>query len=278
MIVEVRGDVVWLEGHLESNLWPAIKAAVNLSLKRHPKGIILDCSRLLSCSDEGVITFVHAMDYIHSCGARILICDVPSEILEKIKQTPGVRSQLPIAKTLDEARASLNLETMFSSSHETKAMSADRQAEKILLVPVLEILDVSRGVSLARELAGDVPSEIHLVYFLEVPKALPLGAPLPEAEALAQKKLQDAEALFLPPDKKQSKKAGEQKIILMPHVERTREVSSGILNMAKQLKASIIIISTRTAPDMDNEQLELIVSTLLLKAPCEVLIDRMTPS
>lgn len=271
MIVEVRGDVVWLEGHLESNLWPAIKAAVNLSLKRHPKGIILDCSRLLSCTDDGVITFVHAMDYIHSCGARVLICDVPSEILGKIKQTQGVRSQLPIAKTLDEARSSLNLETMFSSS-------AGIKSDKILLVPVLEVLDVSRGVSLAKELAKAVHSEIHLVYFLEVPKALPLGAPLPEAEALAQKKLKEAEALFSLGDKKQARKAGEPRVSLVPHVERTREVSSGILTMAKQLNASVIIISTRMAPDMDNEQLEHIVSTLLLKAPCEVLIDRMTPS
>lgn len=271
MIVEVRGDVVWLEGHLESNLWPAIKAAVNLSLKRHPKGIILDCSRLLSCSDDGVITFVHAMDYIHSVGARVLISCVPDEILEKIRGTQGVRSQLPIAKTLEDARASLNLETMFSSDSETKA-------DKVLLVPVLEILDVSRGVSLAKELAKAVHSEIHLVYFLEVPKTLPLGAPLPEAEALAQKKLKEAEALFAPPDKKQARKAGEPRVSLVPHVERTREVSAGILNLAKQLNASVIIISTRTAPDLDHEQLERIVSTLLVKAPCEVLIDRMTPS
>lgn len=272
MIVEVRGDVVWLEGHLESNLWPAIKAAVNLSLKRHPKGIILDCSRLLSCSDDGVITFVHAMDYIHSVGARVLISCVPDEILEKIRETQGVRSQLPIAKTLEEARASLNLETMFASPGEST------RGDKVLLVPVLEILDISGGVSLAKELAKAVHSEIHLAYFLEVPKSLPIGAPLPEAEALAQKKLKEAEALFAPPDKKQAKKAGEPRVSLVPHVERTREVSAGILNLAKQLNASVIIISTSRAPDMDNEQLEHIVSTLLLKAPCEVVIDRKTPS
>lgn len=271
MIVEVRGDVVYLEGHLDSNLWPAIKAAVNLSLKRHPHGIVVDCSQLLSCTDDGLTMFLNAMDYIHAFGARVIICNVPDEILEKIRQTQGMRSQLPIARTLEEARASLELETMFSPS-------AGIKSDKILLVPVLEVLDVSRGVSLAKELAKAVHSEIHLVYFLEVPKTLPLGAPLPEAEALAQKKLKEAEALFSPPDKKQARKAGEPRVSLVLHVERTREVSSGILSFAQQLKASVIIISTRTAPDMDNEQLEHIVSTLLLKAPCEVLIDRMTPS
>lgn len=270
MIVEVRGDVVHLEGHLESNLWPAIKAAVNLSLKRHPRGIVVDCERLLSCTDDGVITFVHAMDYIHSCGARVLICNVPEEILQKIKQTQGVRSQLPIARTLEEARASLSLETLISAPAETKA-------EKVILVPVLEILDVSRGIALARELSKGISSEVHLSYFLEVPKSLPIGAPLPEAEALAQKKLKEAEALLSPADKKQAKKDALQKLSVAVHVERTREVSSGILNLAKQLQASVIIISTSAAPDLDHEQLEQIVSTLLIKAPCEVLIDRMTP-
>lgn len=272
MIVEVRGDVVHLEGHLESNLWPAIQAAVNLSLKRHPSGIVVDCSQLLSCTDEGLVTFIHAMDYIHAFGARVIICNVPDEILEKIRQTQGVRSQLPIARTLEEARASLNLETMFSSPAEAV------RGDKVLLVPVLEIFDISRGVSLAKELAKAVHSEIHLAYFLEVPKTLPLGAPLPEAEALAQKKLKEAEGMFAPLDKKQARKAGEPRVSLVLHVERTREVSSGILSLAQQLKASVIIISTRMAPDMDNEQLEHIVSTLLLKAPCEVVIDRMTPS
>src|SRR2546423_14865634 len=109
MIVACKDDVVHLSGSLHKNQWLTIKAAAKLLLQQHPQGILIDCSGLTDISEDGAKTFLEAMKDIQGEGARIIVVNLPEQILEVIRSVPGVRSQLPIARTIEEARASFRL-------------------------------------------------------------------------------------------------------------------------------------------------------------------------
>src|SRR5215470_1559686 len=109
MIVTSSDDVVRLSGALVKNQWLTIKAAANLLLQSHPQGIIIDCGELTHVSEDGAKTFLDAIKDIQAAGARMVVCNLPPEVLQVIRSVPGVRSQLPIANSVDEARASLRL-------------------------------------------------------------------------------------------------------------------------------------------------------------------------
>ena len=110
MIIETRGDVVYLSGSLHKNQWMSIRAAANLLLHDHPQGIIVDCAGLENISEDGARTFLEAMRDIESARARILVASLPQKVLTVIKTVPGVRSQLPIAASVEAARASLKVQ------------------------------------------------------------------------------------------------------------------------------------------------------------------------
>ena len=109
MIIETRGDVVRLSGSLHKNQWMSIRAAANLLLHEHPQGIIVDCAGLEDISEDGARTFLEAMRDIEAARARIIVASLPENVLTVIKTVPGVRSQLPIAASVEEARASLQM-------------------------------------------------------------------------------------------------------------------------------------------------------------------------
>ena len=110
MIIETRGHVVHLSGSLHKNQWMSIRAAANLLLHDHPQGIIVDCAGLENISEDGARTFLEAMRDIESARARIIVASLPQNVLTVIKTVPGVRSQLPIAASVEAARASLKVQ------------------------------------------------------------------------------------------------------------------------------------------------------------------------
>src|SRR2546423_14889910 len=109
MIITSKDDVVQLAGSLHKNQWLTIKAAANLLLRDHPRGIIIDCEELTDVSEDGAKTFMEAMKDIQGAGSRIVVCNLPENVLRVVKSTPGIRSQLPLATSKEEARASLLL-------------------------------------------------------------------------------------------------------------------------------------------------------------------------
>ncbi|MBI3945394.1 MAG: universal stress protein [Armatimonadetes bacterium] len=256
MIIEAREDVVTLRGSLVENMWPALKAAANLLLRQHSTGIIIDCGSLEKASGAGVQTFVDAMNYIQKQGARILLTDVPEEVMQVLREVPGAGSQLPVARTIEEARHSLELQDVHPTA------PAGRPG-KVVLVPIVDLLDWEHGVGLACRLADGPRAEIRLVYLLEVPLSLPVGAALPEAEERAREALNQARTL--------ARDCGVQTIA---HVERTRELAAGILQAARDLSADVIVTGVRKADGAADPRLERVLSTLLQKAECEVVIDR----
>ena len=175
MIIETRGDVVHLSGSLHKNQWMSIRAAANLLLHDHPQGIIVDCAGLENISEDGARTFLEAMRDIESARARIIVASLPQNVLTVIKTVPGVRSQLPIAASVEAARASLKVQRRAPDP----APHADAtRSGQVILVPLMAEVDLTYGADLAARLARVAKAEVRLVYLLEVTRTLPLNAPL----------------------------------------------------------------------------------------------------
>ena len=264
MIIEAREDVVQLEGELDKNLWPTIQAAANLLLRHHAEGIIVDGSALTGCSAEGAKTFRDAMDYIARYRARIVVCALPENVSESIRAVPGVRSRLPVTATLEEARASLKL----CGANGTRANGGANTPQNIL-VPLLRPEHTEAASSLACRLAkaasgdGTQKSRLHLAYILEVPRHLPLTAPLPEEEALASKALAAA-----------TDAARCEGVTANPIVTRTRDAGDEIVTQAAALEASLIVLAYQKSDDPADTLMQRVSRIVIDRDPCEVILNK----
>src|SRR5207249_2179189 len=141
MIISSKDDVAQLSGLLHKNQWITIKATASLLLKQHPEGILIDCSELTDISEDGAKSFLDAMRDIQGEGSRIIVCCLPENVLQVIRNVPGVRSQLPIAGSVEEARSSLRLSTRSPSSAQEGSAPVGGT-----VVPILAELDVDHAV------------------------------------------------------------------------------------------------------------------------------------
>ena len=150
MIIETKDDVVRLSGSLTRNQWMTIKAAVNLLLTNRPEGIIVDCSHLDSISEAGAKTFLEAMRDIEAMKARIIVVRLPEQVLAVCKTVPGVRSQLPLADSIEEARASLRMMNR-PGVREKRVSAKDENAKRSesILVPIVANMELSYGAAVA---------------------------------------------------------------------------------------------------------------------------------
>lgn len=261
MIIEAREDIVKLEGNLDKNLWTTIQAAANLLLRHHPQGIIVDGSGLTGCSPEGAKTFRDAMDYIERYRARIVVSALPDGVMEVIKAVPGVRSRLPVAATIEEARASLRL----CGPGGSRAVAGGSVPQNIL-VPLLRPDNPQAASALACRLVKTDPtakSRLHLAYVLEVPRHLPLAAPLPEEEAAAAQTLAAA-----------ATQARSEGVTAESQVARARDAGEEIVHQAGVLGASLIVLAYLPSGDPSDTLMERVTRTVLDRAPCEVVLNK----
>lgn len=271
MIIETKGDTVRLSGSLHKNQWITIRAAANLLLHNHPQGIIIDCENIESISEDGAKTFLEAMRDIETAKSRIVVANLPDNILAVCKTVPGVRSQLPIAKSVEEARASLRIA---SHSLDSTQKSANSNFEKtvlptVIMVPLIDGIDLTYGGALAGRLAHLNKAEVRLIYFIQVPRTLPLNAPLIDEEQRAQAALEKAMRF-----------ARENAAKTTHHVERVREPHEGILAAINAQKAELVVIGAVNEPigAEGHDTFHELVDTLLHRAPCEVIIGRLKPN
>ena len=134
---------------------------------------------------------------------------------------------------------------------------------KRILVPIVGTEYSQRAIEVACRLGAEQKAEIILVHVVEVPMSLPLDAPLPDAEAKAEKVLEEAQQIVnfreLPSHK---------------HVERARHAGSGIIQVAQEEEVSLIVMGLKTK----SASIDLMGRTsrwLLSRAPCEVILDKI---
>lgn len=221
MIIEARADTITLKGNMKSNIWPAIQAAAALLLDNHPTGIIIDASGLDEVTAEGGVTFVEAFNYIGEHNARIVVTGLNEDTLEIIQQVPGVRSQIPLALNIEEARDSLALEEITPQRGKARIAA---------LVPLVGKWD--RAIFHAERYAAGENCEIHLLQMIKVPRNLPLGTPMPEHEAECQQKLDQVVEMVK-----------KDRVSTFGHIERVRSYRDGTAAFVKALDAGFVVLS-----------------------------------
>lgn len=222
MIIEAREDTITLRGAIKSNIWPAIQAAAALLLENHPTGIIIDCFAVTQITARGTDTLADAFAYISSHDARIIVTGLSVEFLAQSKLAPAVRSQLPLADSVEEARASMRLEEVTPKTGKARVRA---------VVPLVG--NWRRAVYLADKLAIGESCEMHLVDLIKVSRALPKGTPLPEREAEGQARVEAAK-----------KVVEDTGLKSFSHVERVRSESAGLAEFIERIKADFTVVST----------------------------------
>lgn len=139
------------------------------------------------------------------------------------------------------------------------------EAIKRILVPTVGTIFAGREVELACRLGEDQKAEISLVYVLEMPRTLPLDAPMPAEEEKGQEALKMAKTIVdlhrLP---------SKIKII------RARTAGQEIVREAAEQDVNLIIIGMKPGMGLTHETFARNIDILMRKAPCELLVDHLT--
>lgn len=254
MIIESYEDVIILSGALRSNFWDAIHTAISLTLKRHPSGVIIDCSGLSEATSAGAETFRDAMDFIQKHDARIIVAAVPPAVMEVLKSVPEVRSQLAVANSVEAARRSLDLlhENDDSPVRKKKRHAPDNARQLIVcLYTGTSVEEDDAAMNIAGKIADSQPTEVHLVCVLLVPRHLPLTSPLEASEMAASKAVQRAEQFFAVRD-----------VTYVSQVERARDVASALAEVLTAVDAPEVVLPLMRDPLKKDENLKLVESVL----------------
>lgn len=263
MIVESYEDVIILSGALRSNFWETIHTAISLTLKRHPTGVIIDCSGLTEATPAGAETFRDAMDFINGHDARIIVAAVPAQVMDVLKSVPDVRSQLAVAASVEEARHSLDLLHNGHPAKPKKRLAAEN-AQKLLvcLYTGTSVEEDDAAMRVAAMIADSAPTEVELVCLLLVPRNLPIQAPLQQQEDSAVAAVERAAKFFQVRD-----------VEYVTKVERARDVASGLNEALSEFDAARIVLPLihRAVKKDDNLRL---VETVLSAVNREIVFVR----
>lgn len=250
MIVESYDDVIVLTGALRSNFWSTIHTAISLTLKRHPTGVIIDCSGITEITPDGADTFRDAIEYVEEHDpARIVVAAVPQNVLDVLRTVPEVKSQLPIAKTVEDARRSLDLLVEEGGELKKRKKDSDVRSYDRTIVAVLSGDDSDEELMFVTdELLSTMPAKVVLLYPIIVPRNLPLQAPMPNEESKAVKSIETAKAHLV-----RTKTAHEVR------VEHGRDYPSLIHEVTEEVDAARVIFAfSRRSPEKMDEGLRLI--------------------
>lgn len=257
MIVESIHDIIKVSGDLTENQWEVIRTAAALLLKRHPQGVVVDCSDLQEVTPAGAETFYDMMRHIESQKARIIVTNVPPHVREVLSHVPEVRSRLAIASSIEEARKSLELLDLIENKK-----SAPSQATGILILSLSGGPADSYAISVAGAIAEMRQLKIVVVYPIVVPQSLPSDTPMPEVESQASKSLQQASSWL-----------HNKGIEVELHVERTRSLSSAVGKCAQETDERCAVIALPASDDMAEEPART-AEEILSKLDTEVILVR----
>jgi nucleotide-binding universal stress UspA family protein len=136
-------------------------------------------------------------------------------------------------------------------------------ALKKIIVPTTGTSYSESAVELACRLGLQQKAEIIATYVIEVPFTLPLNAAMGKAEAIAKEAMARAEAIVK-----------HHNLSVKPKIERARQVGEGIVRLAKEEEADLIVIGIRPVAGSPEKIIGRTSETVLRRAPCEVIIDQ----
>lgn len=132
-----------------------------------------------------------------------------------------------------------------------------------ILVPVGEAITSERAVELACRLGDGKKAELVLVHIIVVPHMLPLDAPMPQREKVAQDALELGRTI--------AQRFGNHP---RTRVARHRNAADGILRIADEEKVDAIVLGVGIKSRVPGEWGKT-GQEILLRANCEVLLDKV---
>lgn len=260
MIVESYEDVIVLSGALRSNFWETVHTAISLLLKRHPTGVIIDCSGITEVTHEGADTFRDILAYIEEHDARIIVAAVPPDAMDVLKSVPEVRSQLAVAASVEEARRSLDL--LYTDVPAKRQKGIAVAVSRKLVVCLRGQGADQDALELVSEIADTIHAAIHVVYVVQVPRDLPIQSPLPKEEEAAYHVLAAAQGYLT-----------TRKVAHTEHIERARDMAAAVNQVLAEVDASHVVLPLSPDENDLDDQAQL-VKTILKRVPKTVVFVR----
>jgi nucleotide-binding universal stress UspA family protein len=134
-----------------------------------------------------------------------------------------------------------------------------------ILVPTSGTPYSERGIELACRLGQEQKAEIYLVNIIEVSRTLPLEAPMPLAESQASEVIERGESIVR-----------LRGLPVKGEVRRGRVAGEEIIRAARELDADMIVMGIRSQIRMAQEILGRTSDLVLRRAPCEVILDKLS--
>ncbi len=238
MIVESAEDVISISGPLRANFWETIQTAVSLTLQRHPTGVIVDCENITELSEDGAATFQAAIDFVFEhADARIIFVKVPDHVKEVMTHVPQVRSQMVVMDSVEEARHSIDLLVSEVSNRKRDKREFNRHILTCLCPSAFD----PHVLEITIELISSVPTKVVLLMPMVVPREHPLQASLPDIESRAEKFACQAKEML-----------AARNIPYEIKLERTRDLSELVMEVANEVDAVHVVISLAASHDMDD--------------------------
>ncbi|MGQ9684054.1 MAG: universal stress protein [Anaerolineae bacterium] len=131
------------------------------------------------------------------------------------------------------------------------------------LVPVTSHVVSERAVELACRLGAPQKARIILAYVIEVPFTLALDARIPHEESRGQEALRTARLI-----------AEQHSLPVETHLVAHRYASAGILQVAKENAADVIVMSIGPGRPGTSEGLGRTIDEVLRRANCEVIVEK----
>ncbi|MBL8087033.1 MAG: universal stress protein [Chthonomonas sp.] len=252
MIVESYDDLIVLSGALRSNFWHTVHTAISLALRRSPEGVVIDCSGITECNAAGADTFRDIQGFIERQNARVIVAAVPENVMLVLRQVEEVRSQLPIASSVEEARTSLY---RLSDADEHDGKAKKKRPTKAIstryLVCLLQSSSDGYALKLACEHAEMNHAALTLLAPVLVPRDLPLQSPLPDEEQAAVSSLEKAETV-----------CEERDIVSEKVMERGRDIATMILDAVTETGVSQVFLPLPGSTDGFDVDSKLVKSVL----------------
>lgn len=139
--------------------------------------------------------------------------------------------------------------------------------ERLILVPIAGSADSPQGMELACEIAAERRAGILLLYVIEVPLTVPLGATLEQAEGEAGAALEAAREFI-----------ARHRVPVSTLIWRDRQLGTGTLAVARDYRADLIVMGVGPRQEREHPGWGRIADRLLHRAPCEVIVDRLGTS
>ncbi|MCL4479158.1 MAG: universal stress protein [Deltaproteobacteria bacterium] len=138
------------------------------------------------------------------------------------------------------------------------------EALKNIVVPTQGMDYSERGVEIASRLGTIQDSKMIFVYVIEVPRTLPLNARMEEEDKKAEEAIKHAVDLAV------LHKMKSESVIL-----RSRSAGEEIVKIAQEKDADVIVMGIRQHVGLKENIHGRTSDTVLRKAPCEVIIDKL---